>query len=120
MKLVKSSEWWRRAGQVSGKNGEKAKIDTLVSNKERIFFIPENEDEKNFFDLDKILNLTGVPISPISKDPDGEWGWRFFANRTEQDLAQFADGIKQMMKGVYEKGIGGSVGGNKDSKRVLN
>ena len=50
MKYIKSSDWVRLRGQI-GANNEICKIDTLVSDKERVFFVPETADELAFFDI---------------------------------------------------------------------
>lgn len=104
MKLIKSSNWIRLRGQ-EGPNKEICKIDTLVENKERVFFIPETEDEKTFFTIDMALGLSNAPFGPSSHNPDEPWGWRFYANRTEEDMKKFAESIKEMMDSVYNQGL---------------
>lgn len=104
MKLVKSSTWIRLRGQ-EGPNKEVCKIDTPVSDKERVFFVPETEDEKTFFAIDMALNLSGVPYGPSSHNPDDPWGWRFYSSRTEEDMEQFALSIKETMDDVYNWGL---------------
>lgn len=96
MKFLKTSEWIRIRGQM-GPNNEICKIDTAVSDKERVFYIPETDDEKSFFNLDMLIGFTGIPYGPTSHSPD-EWGWRLFAHRTEQDMVEFSERINELMK----------------------
>lgn len=107
MKLVKSSKWVRLRGQI-GPNNEVCKLDTPVSDKERAFFVPESEREKTFFQLDSMLNLTGIPQGPTSHNPDDPWGWRFYASRTEEDMANFVKGLEKTMGDIYDKGVAGA------------
>lgn len=104
MKLVKSSNWIRLRGQLGPKN-ETCKIDTPVTDKERLFFVPETEDEKTFLTIDTVLGLTNVPLGPTSHNPDDPWGWRFYANRTEDDMKIFAESIKEIMNSIYNQGL---------------
>ena len=104
MKLVKTTNWIRLRGQLGPKN-EICKIDTPVTDKERVFFVPETEDEKTFFSVDMALGLTNIPHGPTSHNPDDPWGWRFYASRTEEDMKVFADSIKQTMEDVYNQGL---------------
>ena len=112
MKLVKSSTWYRLRGQL-GPNNEVAKIDTLVTERSRVFFVPETEEEKTFFGIDMALNLTQVPHGPCSDDANGEWGWRWYDSKTEEDCQKFAESIKNTMANVYENGLGKQQGDNK-------
>jgi len=104
MKLIRSSNWIRLKGQ-EGPNKEICKIDSRVENKERVFFIPETEDEKTFFAIDMALNLSGALYGPSSHNADDPWGWRFYANRTEADMESFAKSIKETMDNVYNWGL---------------
>jgi len=104
MKLVKTFNWIRLRGQIGPKN-EICKIDTPVSDRERAFFIPETDEEKTFLSIDMALGLTNLPYGPSSHNPDDPWGWRFYANRTEDDMKIFADSIKQTMENVYNDGL---------------
>lgn len=115
MKYVKTSNWIRLRGQ-EGPNKEICKIDTAVTEKERVFFVPETEEEKAFFNMDTLLGFTKVPYGPTSHNPDEPWGWRFFANRTEEDMQKFAEGVNATMKNIYEYGLLESTG----KKPVLN
>lgn len=103
MKYVKTSNWVRLRGQV-GPNNEICKIDSLVTEKERVFFVPETDDEKTFFSVDMALGITGIPYGPTTHNPD-EWGWRFFADKSEDDMKVFADGVKQAVENVYNQGL---------------
>jgi hypothetical protein len=104
MKLIKSSKWIRLKGQM-GPNNETCKIDTPVTDKERVFFIPETEDEKTFFTIDMALGLNAIPFGPTSHNPNEPWGWRFYANRNEDDMTKFAESIKDTMENVYIHGL---------------
>ncbi len=114
MKLVKSSKWIRLCGQV-GPNKEICKIDTPVFDKERVFYVPETEEEKAFLSIDMALKLTNIPYGPSSHNPDEPWGWRFYSGRTEADMKKFADGIIETMGTVYNHGVSALSG-----KPVLN
>lgn len=104
MKLAKSSMWIRLEGQ-RGPNNEVCKVDTKVSGKARVFFIPETEDEKTFLTIDLALGLTKAPIGPSSHNPEEPWGWRFYASRTEKDMLDFVENIKQTMEDIYTQGL---------------
>lgn len=119
MKFVKTEKWWRLRGQM-GPNNERCKIDTLVEGKERVFFVPETEDEKNFFDMDLMLGYSGIPYGPSGTDPSYEtWGWRFYPDRTEEDMKKFAESVASSMKHMVEDGVAAATG--KDTKKnVLN
>lgn len=104
MKYIKTAEWIRLRGQIGPKK-EICKIDTPVTGKERVFFIPETEDEKTFFTIDMALNLTGIPYGPTSHNPDEPWGWRFYADKTEEDMKRFADSVNTTMSTVYDQGL---------------
>lgn len=115
MKLIRSKNWIRLRGQV-GPNKEIAKIDTPVSDKERVFFIPETEEEKTYFSIDMALNLTNIPQGPSSHNPDEPWGWRLYPSRTEEDMKRFAESIHEVMNTVYNQGIASLTG----KKTLLN
>lgn len=104
MKLVKTTNWIRLRGQVGPKN-EICKIDTPVTDKERVFFCAGNRRRKKLLSIDMALQLTGIPYGPSSHNPDDPCGWRFYANRTEADMMEFATTIKQMMENVYNEGL---------------
>jgi hypothetical protein len=104
MKFVKTTNWVRLRGQ-EGPNNEICKLDTPVTDKERVFFIPETEDEMTFFSIDMALSLTGIPYGPSSHNPDDPWGWRLYASRTEDDMKAFAEGVKKMLDNVYNQGL---------------
>lgn len=72
MKLIKTSNWVRLRGQI-GSNNEVCKLDSLVTDKERVFFVPETDDEKTFFSMDMALNITNIPQGPTAHNPDGPW-----------------------------------------------
>lgn len=117
MKYLKTKTWIRLKGQV-GPGKEICKIDTPVSDRDRVFFIPETEDEKTFFSIDIALGVSAVPFGPSSHNPDEPWGWRFYEDRTEADMQKFADSIKNTMENVYEHGATILKNGNKP--QVLN
>lgn len=117
MKFVKTDKWVRLRGQV-GPNNERCKLDTAVENKDRVFFVPETEAEKEFFDIDTTLGITNIPHGPTSHSPD-EWGWRFYPDRTEDDMKKFADSIASYMKTIYEQGVA-STTEDPSKKTILN
>ena len=105
MKFVKSDEWIRLRGQIPLNSKSGCKIDTAISGEERVFFVPETEAEKSFFEMDKIYILTGMPYGPASHDPDGDWGWRLTANVIESDMEAFASGIEKAARTLYADGM---------------
>ena len=100
MKIVKSSEWVRLRGQLA----EEKKIciiDTQVIDKPRTFIVPETVIEKEFFDLDMMVVITGCPFGPVSHNPDGDWGWRCMNEIvTDQFLKNFSEKVNKYMAGV--------------------
>lgn len=118
MKIVKSKNWIRLRGQVISAN-EVCKIDTLISDKERVFFVPETDEEKDFLYLDTMFLITLLPYGPVSHNPDDEWGWRFYPEKNEEDVKIFVDGIKKIMASVYNTGVE-NIYGKKAKERVLN
>ncbi len=118
MKFIKTDKWIRLRGQI-GPNNERCKIDTLVVDKERIFFIPETEEEIDFFNIDTALSFTGIPYGPSSHNPDEPWGYRFYPDRTEMDMEKFANSINASMKNMYENGVA-SITEEDGKKTILN
>jgi hypothetical protein len=92
----------RLRGQIALDTKEACKIDTLVSGKERIFFIPETNDEKDFFSMDELLGLTGLPVGPASHNPDLDWGWRMEPDTTEQHMQEFIEYINETLERVRQ------------------
>lgn len=102
MKLVKSDTWWRLRGQL-GPNNEMCKIDTLVTGNPRVFFLPETEEEKTFFNLDIMMYLTLSAYGPSTSNPDDPWGWRFFPElATEEVMKKFEQKISDYMIEAYK------------------
>lgn len=117
MKFIKTDKWIRLRGQI-GPNSERCKIDTPVTDKDRVFFVPETEEELEFFAIDTTLGFTGIPHGPCSHNPDQEnWGWRFYPDRTEEDMKKFADSITASMKSMYENGVASTT--EEDGKKTI-
>lgn len=102
MKLITTNKWWRLKGQTTLITQEICKVDTLITDQERVFFIPETNDEKEFFSIDQLLNITGLAISPISEDMKGVWGWRLTAETNKADMETFCKGVKRSMDNMRE------------------
>ena len=117
MKLVKTSNWIRLRGQLAA-NNEICKIDTAVFDKERVFFVPETDDERTFFSIDSALAITSIPCGPTTHNPDESWGWRFFADKTEDDMKNFTYSIKQYIERMLDNAL--EQGLTRPSNRILN
>ena len=93
MKIVKSSDWIRLRGQIALNAKDPCKIDTPIFGEERFFIIPETEIEKQFFQQDSTMYITGYLFGPVTHDPDREWGWRFEKEITAEQVMDFSNSI---------------------------